>query len=454
MDTVLQIFGLLVLILISAFFSISEISLAAAKKMRLQTIAEEGDERAREVIALKAKPGAMFSIVEIGVNATALAGGILGQAAFIPPYTRVYELFLDADAAGTCAFWSAYLTATLLFVLFADLIPRRVAMAIPEPCSVRVVRAISWLNQVLRPVVWFLNTMATLTMKKLGLPIHANDHVTTADVMATVNAGVREGVIDPTERSVIQNIFSLEDRTVGTVMTDRDDIVYFLRDESEESIRQKIAQNPHHQFLVCDKTMDTVVGYVDSKLLLMNLVQNKPLNLTSKDVLSAVKLVPESLSMYEVIEVIRNSSADFVVVINEYGEVAGLITLNDVMNTVMGEMVGLDEDTQIVQRDDTSWLVEGSTPIYDLQATFGLDDIEDNPPYETAGGLIMYLLRRIPKRTDKVNFGGYRFEVVDIEKNRVDQLLVTRIPQKAAGDGAQPELDLEGKKPEEEKPAG
>lgn len=443
MDTVLQILGLLVLILLSAFFSVSEIALAASKKMRLQTLSENGDERAREVIALKAKPGAMFSIVEIGVNALALAGGILGQSAFIPPFTRFYSMFLDEGATGTAAFWSAYLLSTLFFVLFADLIPRRVAMAIPEPCAVRVVRPISWLNQVLRPIVWFLNSAATLVMKRLKLPTHATDHVTTADVMATVNAGVKEGVIDPTERSVIENIFSLEDRTVGTVMTDREDIIYFLKDESDASIRQKVADNPHHQFLVCDKTMDNVVGYVDSKQLLIDLVQNKPLDLSAKDVLSSVNLVPESLSMNEVIAVIRNSSADFVVVIDEYGEVAGLITLNDVMNTVMGEMVGLDEDTQIVQRDATSWLVEGSTPIYDLQNTFGLDEIEDNPPYETAGGLIMYLLRRIPKRTDKVTFGGYRFEVVDIEKNRIDQLLVTKIPQKPEEGDAAPAGEAE-----------
>lgn len=447
MDTVLQILGMFILILLSAFFSVSEISLAASKKMRLQTLAENGDERAREVIALKAKPGAMFSIVEIGVNALALAGGILGQAAFIPPFTRLYSLFLDETATSTLSFWSAYLLSTLFFVLFADLIPRRVAMAIPEPCAVRVVRLITWLNQVLRPVVWFLNSAATLVMKRLQLPTHANDHVTTADVMATVNAGVKDGVIDPTERSVIENIFSLEDRTVGTVMTDREDIIYFLKDESDESIRQKVAHNPHHQFLVCDKTMDNVVGYVDSKQLLINLVQSKPLDLSAKDALSPVKLVPESLAMNEVIEVIRNSSADFVVVINEYGEVAGLITLNDVMNTVMGEMVGLDEDTQIVQRDETSWLVEGSTPIYDLQVAFGLDEIEDNPPYETAGGLIMYLLRRIPKRTDKVIFGGYRFEVVDIEKNRVDQLLVTKIPPKAEAGEEKPAPESAAEKP-------
>lgn len=432
MDTVLQIFGLLVLILLSAFFSISEISLAASKKMRLQALAEEGDSRAREVIALKAKPGAMFSIVEIGVNALALAGGILGQAAFIPPFTRLYSMVASPEATHTLAFWSAYLLATLLFVLFADLIPRRMAMAIPESCAVLIVRPISWLNQVLRPIVWFLNTITTQVMKRTGLPIHANDHVTTADVMATVNAGVREGLIDPTERSVIENIFSLEDRTAGTVMTDREDIVYFLRSDSDESIRRKLAEHPHHQFLVCDKTLDNVVGYIDSKQLLRYLVEDKKLDLGEKGILSPVKLIPETLSMSEVIEVIRNTSADFVVVINEYGEVAGLITLNDVMNTVMGEMVGMDEDSQIIQRDESSWLVEGSTPIYDLQNYFDLDQIEDNPPYETAGGLIMYLLRRIPKRADKVLFNGYRFEVMDIDKNRVDQLLVTKLPVKPA----------------------
>ncbi len=168
---------------------------------------------------------------------------------------------------------------------------------------------------------------------------------------------------------------------------------------------------------------------MDSKQLLTRLVQGKRLDLTEKGLLSPVKMIPESLSMSETIEEIRNTMADFVVVINEYGEVAGLITLNDVMNTIMGEMVGLDEDAQIVKRDENSWLVEGSTSLYELENTFDLPDIEDNPPYETAGGLVMFLLRRIPKRTDKLTFGGYQFEVVDVDKNRVDQLLVTKLPK-------------------------
>ncbi|MDD7442983.1 MAG: hemolysin family protein, partial [Sutterellaceae bacterium] len=321
----------------------------------------------------------------------------------------------------------------LLFVLFADLIPRRFAMARAESCAVLVIRPITWLYQVLRPVVWLLNSCATYAMKKAGLPTHSKDRVTTADVMATVNAGVRQGLINPEERSVIENIFSLEDRPVSTAMTVRDDIIYFLREESDESIRSKVVQYPHHQFLVCEKTIDTVVGYVDSKQLLTRLVQGKRLDLSEKGILSPVKMIPESLSMSETIEEIRNTTADFVVVINEYGEVAGLITLNDVMNTIMGEMVGLDEDAQIVQRDENSWLVEGSTSIYELENTFDLPEGEENPPYETAGGLVMYLLRRIPKRTDKVTYGGYKFEVVDVEKNRVDQLLVTKLQPSGAG---------------------
>ena len=442
LDTVIQVIGLLILIVLSAFFSVSEISLAAAKKLRLQTIAEEGDVRAREVMALKANPGPMFTIVEVGVNALALGGGILGQGAFHPLFSRVFSTFLSPEATQTAAFWCAYLLATVLFVLFADLIPRRLAMAKPEPFAIRIIRPITWLSQVLRPIIWMINGTATWFMKRFGLPTHIGEHITTADVMATVNAGVKEGVIDPSERSVIENIFSLEDRTVSSVMTAREDIIYFLKDESEEAIRAKVAANPHHQFLVCDKSLDNVVGYIDSKQLLTKLVQNKPINL-AKNELTPLKLIPESLSMSEVIEVIRNSLADFVIVINEYGEVAGLITLNDVMNTVMGEMVGLDEDTQIVQRDEDSWLVEGSTSFYDLKTTFELDDIPDNPPYETAGGFMMYMLRRIPKRTDKVIFGGYRFEVVDIEKNKIDQLLVTRIEKKPLGDDAQTELTLD-----------
>jgi len=421
-----QLLLILVLILASAFFSIAEISLAAARKLRLRQWVEEGEPRAQRVLHLQDHPGHFFTVVQIGLNAVAILGGIVGESAFTPSLTVAFGWFLPAELASQVAFFCSFLFVTMLFVLFADLIPKRLGLAAPEAIALRIVGPMLFLVKLFAPFVWAFNGISTMFLRAVGLPTKRDEAITSEDIIATVDAGAAAGVLARPEQTVIENVFELESRTVPSSMTARESIVFFTLDEAESSIKKKIVEQPHSKFLVCDEDVDHVIGYVDSKDLLRRALDGKPISLTEQGMLKTVHFVPDSLTLSEILEVFKRSREDFAVILNEYALVVGLITLNDVMSTVMGDLVGTSEEAQIVQRDDHSWLIDGATPITDLERALDLDGLPEDANYETVAGFMMFMLRKIPKRTDRVDYGGYRFEVIDVDNHKIDQVLVTR----------------------------
>lgn len=421
-----QVAALLFLILVSAFFSSSEISLASASKTRLQALADDGDRRAALVLDLQSHPGQFFSAIQIMVNATALLGGVIGDAAFSPFFAWVFEKLLPGHDLEHLAFVISFIIATMLFVIFADLLPKRLAIARPEAVAMFVVRPMNIIIKILRPLVYILERLSDACIRSLGMPTKRQETITSEDILASVGAGAAAGVIAPEEETVIQNVFELESRLVPSAMTARESVVFFTLDETDESIRAKIATVPFNRFLVCDKDLDHVVGFVDSKHLLRRVLEEQPISFRDSELLQGVQFIPDSLTLSEVLDVFQRTHTDFAVIINEYALVVGIITINDVMATVMGDLVTNEDDAQIIQRDDDTWLVDGATPIDDLEHALDIDELPEDSAYEKVAGFMMYMLRKIPKRTDKVVCAGYTFEVMDVDHNKIDQVLITR----------------------------
>ncbi len=423
-----QLIVLFVLIFLSAFLSCSEISLAAARRARLQVLAEEGDRRAQLVINLQEHPGQFFSAIQLGNNAVALLGGIVGDAAFSPFFTWCFEQILPPDIVANVGFILSFTLATLLFVIFADLLPKRLAVARPEAAAMALVRPLRFVISILRPLVYVLEHLSDSLMRSIGFPTKRQDTITPEDILASVGAGAAAGVIAPQEEAVIQNVFDLESRLVTSAMTPREDILFFTLDESEENIRAKITSVPYNRFVVVDKNLDHAIGYVDSKHILKQVLEGKHISLKEQGIVQTCPFIPDSLTLSEVLDVFQRAGADFAVIINEYALVVGVITLNDVMSTVMGDLVTTPDELQIIDREDGSWLVDGSTPIDDLEHALDIDEFPEDSSYETVAGFMMYMLRKIPKRTDKVTWHGYTFEVLDVDNNRIDQIFVTKNP--------------------------
>lgn len=433
-----QILLIVLLVGISAFFSVSEISVAASRKSRLAVLAESGDEGAARVLALQARPGPFFTLVQIGLNGVAIMGGIVGEGAFSPWLAEFLGPMLPEAYLDSVAFTLSFVLVTSLFILFADLMPKRLSMASPERLASAIAGPMILLIRWLQPLLWLYNGAADLLFRLLGVPTARNDTVTPDEIIAVVEAGAQAGVLAEQEHAMIENVFGLEVRSAPSAMTLRESVVFFTLEESEDSIRQKITSRPFNRFPVCDGNIDHVVGYVDAKDLLNRVLAGQSLSMKADAPINPLLALPDSLTLSEVLERLREARDDFAVIINEYALVVGVITLNDIIRALVGDDVEQVQEEQILRRDDNSWLVDGATAAADLMRVLDIDDGGGSEHYETVAGFMMYHLRKIPRRTDRVDFAGYRFEVLDVDNHRIDQLLVSRL------DGASGEISGQG----------
>ena len=422
MNIAAAILIILLLILISAFVSSAEIALASSRKIKLQLMGKEGDTRALDVLKMQEQPGSFITVVQIGLNTVAILAGIVGEAA-VRPYLD--ELLAGMPWAATVASLLSFSLLTGSFILFADLMPKQFAMGNPEKVAVRVVRPMLLLIFLLKPFVWIFDGLARLLFKMLNISTVRQEQLTSEDIYAVMDAGAQAGVLKKQEHYLIENVFEMQERTVTSTMNSRESIVYFDKHDTGEQVLETMAANPHSKFLVCDGDLEHVIGYIESHALLTLFLKEENVRLTDKRVLRKTLFIPDTLSLFDVLETFKTSGEDFAVIVNEYALVVGLVTLRDVMSIVMGELVNTEEESQIIRRSEDTWLVDGATPLEDVMRALDIEEFPHSENYETIAGFMMYSLRKVPKRTDYVVYGNYKFEVIDTENFKIDQLLVS-----------------------------
>jgi len=327
----------------------------------------------------------------------------------------------------------SFVVITSLFIVLADLVPKRLSMNEPERMALVVIGPMLWLVAVFKPLAWAFSALTVTLIRLLGRPAERDNTITHLDILALAEAGNLAGVVADAEQQMIENVFELDTRRVESAMTTREHIVFFSLGDDDALIRNRIAEVPHSTYLVCAGEIDQVVGYVDATDLFQRVLRDEPIELKANSVandglIKKVLIVPDRLTLSEVLLQFRQAHEDFAVIVNEYSLVVGVITLNDVMSTVMGDLVSShDEEQQIVRREDGSFLADGITPIPDVQRALELDSLPHPGQYDTLAGFLMVMLRRIPKRTDQVVWEGWRFEVVDVDSHRVDQVMIARV---------------------------
>ena len=430
MDFTQSLLLIALLIAASAFFSVAEISLAASRRLRLRQLADEGNPRALQVLHVQEQPGYYFTTVQIGMNAIAILGGIVGEGLLSPYLEALLGQWLSPRTATSLAFAGSVAVVTSMFVVFADLVPKRLSMAQPERVAMWVVGPMGKVLVAFKPLVWLYTRCTDVIMRLLGLPTQRDERITPDDILALAEAGTKAGVLDRPGQLVIENVFELDTRTVTSAMTPRDQIAWLRHDASDDDIRALIAAEPFSTYPVCDGELDQVLGYVDAKDLFQRVLSGRPIVLTEGGLLHKLVVVPDALSLSEVLHQFRQQHEDFALIVNEYSTVVGVVTLNDVMSTVMGELVTPQDEELIVRRDDGSWLVDGHTPMADVQRVLALEALPSPDQYDTLAGFLMLMLRRVPRRTDSVDWSGHRFEVMDVDNYRIDQVLVTRTDSK------------------------
>ncbi|MGL5429062.1 MAG: hemolysin family protein, partial [Cetobacterium sp.] len=303
-----KIVFIIFLILISAFFSMAEISLAGARKIKLQLLVDEGNINAKKVIDLQSNPGNFFTTVQIGLNIVAILAGIIGDGILSP----ILSAYISNP---TVVFLISFAFVTGAFVEFADLIPKRLAMVYPERIAVTLVNPMSFTIKLLTPIVWVFNGVANLVFKVFDTPISRDELITHDDIFALVDAGAASGVVHTKEHHLIENVFELEQRWVSSAMTTRDEIIYFTLEETEESIKQKIAEYPHSKFLVCESDIDSIYGYVGSKDILPRILKGELSGLQNiKEITNRnILIIPNTLTLSEMLDRFNEAREDFAV---------------------------------------------------------------------------------------------------------------------------------------------
>ncbi len=428
MDVALLIF----LILLNGLFAMSEMALTASRKARLQVMLEAGDAGAQAAMDLHDNPTKFLSTVQIGITSIGVLNGIVGDAAFSAPFaewlSKTFEI--HDRAASVTATAMVVVTITFLTIIFGELVPKRVGQLYPEVVARRVASPMNWLSLIARPFVKLLTFCTVGTLRLMGIRGGPTRSVTEEEIAASLEEGLDAGVIEAQEHQMVRNVFRLDERTVGSMMIPRAEIVWLDALATLDETLKVISLEEHSRYPVCRGGLSDVLGLVSAQSLLQQSMQGRTLDVMER--LQPAVFVPETLSGMELLDQFRASSAQLVFVVDEYGEVQGMITVRDVLEAITGEFTTpSDEDSWAVRRDDGSWLFDGLIPVPELKDRLELKELpeEDRGRYNTLAGMVMLLLGRLPRTTDAVEWEGWRFEVVDLDGKRVDKVLASALPR-------------------------
>ncbi|RPH63360.1 MAG: HlyC/CorC family transporter [Burkholderiales bacterium] len=430
----MEIAILLGLILLNGLFAMAEIALVTARKARLQKLVDDGDRSAAVALALGADPNRFLSTIQIGITSIGILNGIFGEAALAAPFADWME------SLGARQPWSDYAATALVVVVVTyvsivvgELVPKRLGQFNPEGIARLVARPMTLLATLSKPFVRLLSVSTELLLRALGARSDKLPSVTEEEIHALLAEGSDAGVIEQSEHAMVRNVFRLDDRQISSLMTPRADIVWLdVSDPLPENLA-KVADTAHSRFPVCRDGLHEVLGFIHTKQLLAQSLRGAPIDLTQD--LHEMLYVPETLTGMELLENFRSSNTQIALVVDEYGEVQGLITLQDLMEAITGEFATGDEaDSWAHQREDGSWLLDGLIPIPELKDRLGLRALpeEARERYQALSGMLMLMLGRMPQIGDTVVWESWRFEVIDMDGMRVDKVLASRVPMAPA----------------------
>ncbi|ARU30932.1 hypothetical protein CAP31_04050 [Sulfuriferula sp. AH1] len=426
----MEILFLVILILLNGAFAMSEIALVTARRSRLARLAADGDVASIIAMRLGEEPTRFLSTIQIGITAIGILNGIVGQAALAAPFAVWLQgLGIAQRESEVGATVLAVIAITYISIVIGELVPKRIGQFNAEGIARRVARPISALAAISRPFVRLLSFSTDSILQLMGKRDMGSANMTEEDLHAMLEEGSESGIIEKHEHDMVRNVFRLDDRQIGSLMIPRSDIVYLDIDEPLEINLTRVAQSDHSRFPVCRSGMHDILGVIAAKQLFNQLYKTGKADLASQ--LQPAVYVPESLTGMQLLEQFRASGTQMVFVIDEYGEIQGLVTLQDVLEAVTGEFKPRNaEEAWAVQREDGSWLLDGIIPIPELKDRLELREVpeEDKGRYHTLSGLIMWLLGRLPQTGDVVEWEQWRLEVVDLDGKRIDKALASRLP--------------------------
>jgi putative hemolysin len=419
----MEIFILGFLILLNGLFTMSEIALVSARKSKLESQAEKGDISAKNALELSQNPEIFLSAAQIGITLISILTGVYSGERFSeqlePSIAKIKFLSAYADTVSTTII---VILVTLLSIIFGELIPKRIGLLKAEKIAKLVATPMNVFARFTHPIVWLLNKVSNAFFSLFNIKKIKDDAVTEEEIKTLITEGTEAGTIDEAEQEIIERVFHLGDRNITSLMTHRSDILWFNLDDNEDKIREKILQEPHSVYPICDGEVDNIKGVVSIKDLYVT-----PDHKLFKDIMQPALFIPENNSPYQVLEKFKQSKTHSCFIVDEYGSILGMITLNDILEAIVGDIPQPDlADYEIIEREDGSFLVDAQIPFYDFLTRFEKTEWmnEGEHDFDTLAGFILHELERIPKTGEKLGWKGFQIEIIDMDGHRIDKVLV------------------------------
>ncbi len=425
----MEILFLFVLILVNGLFAMSEIALVTAKRSRLSKLAEDGEKAAAIALKLGREPSSFLSTIQIGITSIGILNGIVGEGALAGPLAlQLQSLGMASEISHIISTAAVVLSITYITIVIGELVPKRLGMFNPEGIACLVARPMLMLATLTRPFGRLLTASTDAILRLTGSHPHIMPSVTEEEIHAMLEEGSEAGVIEQHEHEMVRNVFRLDDRQLGSLMVPRADIVSLDVSRPLDENINRVIESEHSRFPVCNGGLQSLLGVVNAKQLLSKTLKGGLTEFTSQ--LQPCVYVPETLTGMELLDHFRTSGTQMVFVVDEYGEIQGLVTLQDMLEAVTGEFVPRNlEDSWAVERHDGSWLLDGLIPVPELKDTLELKGVpdEDKGLYHTLSGLMMWLLGRMPRTGDIVNWEEWTLEIVDLDGQRIDKVLASKV---------------------------
>lgn len=430
-----EIIILMVLILANGIFAMTELALVSARVSRLTQLAEEGSNAAKLALRLAEEPTALFSAVQVGITLIGIVTGAFGGATLTGVVAEKLQVlpWIGSHSHGI-AFVVVIGCITYFSLIFGELLPKKLAVNHAESVAVSIAYPMYWFSKSISPLVSFLSGSTHLFGNVLGLKERRESTVTEEEVKIIVDQGAESGALEKYEQDMVHRVFRLDDIKASSIMTPRTQLVWIDLTEPLEDNLDLIASSGHSRFPVAKDSLDDFIGVLHSKDILAKQVSGEAWEL---EILARRPLfVPKSMPGFKLLEMFKEAGLHEAMVLDEYGGVVGMITLHDLLEEIIGDMpqIDEDEDPQIIQRADGSWLLDGMLAVDEFKKMFGFKELpeEDRDDFHTLGGFVISYLGYIPAAAEGFEWGGLKFEVMDMDRARVDKVLVTQLPSETA----------------------
>jgi putative hemolysin len=419
MQEIFLIFGL---ILLNGLFSMAEIALVSARKARLETQAAKGDKRAKEALKLANHPDMFLSTVQIGITLIGILLGIFSGEKLKANFVAWINNFdTVAEYSNGIATAIIVIIVTYFSLVLGELVPKRIGLARPEAVSKLLAAPMRLVSKITHPFIWLLTKSTNVIVSIFQLKANET-HMTEEEIKAIISESTEQGTIEEAEQEIIERVFHLGDRSITSLMTHRSDILWFDLYDNEATIKQKIISEPHSVYPICEGHIDNIRGVVSIK----DLYVADDLTLF-KDLMQPPLYVPENNTAYQVLEKFKESKIHSCFIIDEYGSLLGMITLNDILEAIVGDLPEQNvDDYTIFEREDGSYLVDAQIPFYDFLSRFEKTEWmnEGEQDFDTLAGFILHKLERIPVIGDKLDWEGFQIEIIDMDAQRIDKVMV------------------------------